>query len=203
MRALTQTFLSLIVILTAIICLLLLITTTDETALGKDRVYKKPLSKLTQTQLEREKIHAQLYVRFIRRHPIARYHRAFLHRSCFSVERGRRGLCFYVRNRLRDREGLLARIERLLAPVLPAHYNEWLCIHGYEGAWNANTGNGFYGGLQMDWSFMQSYGSTLLKAKGTANNWTPLEQMWVAERAYASGRGFGPWPNTARYCGLM
>ena len=39
-------------------------------------------------------------------------------------------------------------------------------------------------------------------AEGTANNWTPMEQMWVAERAYSSGRGFGPWPNTARMCGL-
>jgi hypothetical protein len=27
--------------------------------------------------------------------------------------------------------------------------------------------------------------------------------MWVAERAYRSGRGFYPWPNTARACGLI
>jgi len=32
---------------------------------------------------------------------------------------------------------------------------------------------------------------------------SPLEQMWVAERAYRNGRGFYPWPNTARYCGLI
>jgi hypothetical protein len=25
----------------------------------------------------------------------------------------------------------------------------------------------------------------------------------VAERAYRSGRGFYPWPNTARACGLI
>ena len=30
-----------------------------------------------------------------------------------------------------------------------------------------------------------------------------VEQMWVAERAYRSGRGFYPWPNTARSCGLI
>jgi hypothetical protein len=27
--------------------------------------------------------------------------------------------------------------------------------------------------------------------------------MWVAERAHRSGRGFYPWPNTARHCGLI
>jgi hypothetical protein len=27
--------------------------------------------------------------------------------------------------------------------------------------------------------------------------------MWAAERAHRSGRGFYPWPNTARYCGLI
>lgn len=89
-----------------------------------------------------------------------------------------------------------------MAPVRPPHYQEWLCIHSYEGAWNANTGNGYYGGLQMDYSFMQTYGGELLRSKGTADNWTPLEQMWVAERAYRT-RGFGPWPNTARHCGLL
>ena len=35
-------------------------------------------------------------------------------------------------------------------------------------------------------------------ARGWANRWTALEQMWVAERAHRSGRGYGPWPNTAR-----
>ena len=85
----------------------------------------------------------------------------------------------------------------------PPNYYAWLCIHSHEGAWNANTGNGYFGGLQMDWSFMSSYGSSLLRSKGPAHNWTPLEQMWVAERAYRSGRGFYPWPNTARMCGLL
>jgi hypothetical protein len=43
----------------------------------------------------------------------------------------------------------------------------------------------------------------LLRRKGTADHWTPLEQIWVAEHAYRSGRGFYPWPNTARDCGLI
>lgn len=83
------------------------------------------------------------------------------------------------------------------------HRGSWLCIHKYEGAWNARTGNGYYGGLQMDMTFQRTYGPWLLSVKGTADNWTPLEQMWVAERARASGRGWYPWPNTARMCGLI
>jgi hypothetical protein len=84
----------------------------------------------------------------------------------------------------------------------PPHKSAWLCIHRYEGAWS-DSGSPYYGGLQMDIGFQASYGRPLLAAKGTAENWTPLEQMWVAERAYRSGRGFYPWPNTARACGLI
>ncbi len=85
----------------------------------------------------------------------------------------------------------------------PPHLSSWLCIHRFEGSWAANTGNGYYGGLQMDWSFQRAYGLDLLRRKGTADRWTPLEQMWVAERAHRSGRGFSPWPNTARSCGVL
>jgi hypothetical protein len=85
----------------------------------------------------------------------------------------------------------------------PPHKREWLCIHRYEGSWHSNTGNGFYGGLQMDLMFQRAYAPDLLRRKGTADRWTPLEQMWAAERAHRAGRGFYPWPNTARYCGLI
>lgn len=89
----------------------------------------------------------------------------------------------------------------------PPHRGQWMCIHRYERdprqGWSTHTGNGYYGGLQMDITFQRTYGPELLRRKGTANNWTPYEQMWVAERAYKSGRGFYPWPNTARYCGLI
>jgi|SRR5215211_7955048 len=84
----------------------------------------------------------------------------------------------------------------------PPHRGAWLCIHRYEGSWS-DTGAPYYGGLQMDISFQQTYGSLLLRLKGTADRWTPLEQMWIAEKAYRSGRGFYPWPNTARACGLI
>lgn len=84
----------------------------------------------------------------------------------------------------------------------PPHKSQFFCIHGYEGSWTANTGNGYYGGLQMDLTFQSGYGGYLLSSKGTADRWSPLEQIWVAERAVVS-RGFHPWPNTARYCGLL
>ena len=84
----------------------------------------------------------------------------------------------------------------------PPHLSAWSCIHRYEGAWR-DAGAPYYGGLQMDLGFQRTYGGYLLAKKGTADHWTPLEQMWVAERAYRAGRGFYPWPNTARACGLI
>jgi hypothetical protein len=97
--------------------------------------------------------------------------------------------------------GRAARAKQRFA-VGPAHKQQWLCIHSYEGSWR-DRGDPYYGGLQMDMAFMRIYGASLLRRKGTADNWTPLEQMWVAEKAYRSGRGFYPWPNTARACGLI
>ena len=82
----------------------------------------------------------------------------------------------------------------------PPGLRGWLCIHAYEGSW-ADSGSPYWGGLQMDLSFQQTYGGWLLRHKGTADHWSPLEQIWVAVRA-ARVRGFSPWPNTARYCGL-
>jgi hypothetical protein len=85
----------------------------------------------------------------------------------------------------------------------PPHATAFLCIHGYEGSWRAATGNGYYGGLQMDLAFQREWGRRLLRTKGTADHWTPLEQIWAAERAHRSGLGFSPWPNTGRYCGVL
>jgi hypothetical protein len=86
--------------------------------------------------------------------------------------------------------------------VTPPHRSGWLCIHRHEGAWD-DPAPPYYGGLQMDIGFQRTYGPDLLRRKGTANHWTPLEQMWVAERAHRTGRGYYPWPNTARSCGLL
>jgi hypothetical protein len=93
------------------------------------------------------------------------------------------------------------RVRRLAAR--PPHKQHWLCIHSHEAGWAENTGNGYYGGLQMDLAFQRRYGGFLLRRKGTADNWTALEQMWTAERALRAGRGFWPWPNAARLCGVL
>ena len=97
------------------------------------------------------------------------------------------------RYRAQARRPLRIRLER---------YSAWVCIHRHEGAWN-DSGDPYWGGLQMDRGFMRTYAPSFLLRKGLANRWTPLEQMWVAERAHRSGRGYGPWPNTARNCGLL
>ena len=141
----------------------------------------------------------------------SRKHRWRLHprfETCQNVARlfsSKRGdVCYVSRQSYRAHKARKSRIEALLYP-LPPHYNSWLCIYSHEkGAdgWATNTGNGYYGGLQMDLSFQGTYGGHLLRTKGTANNWTMLEQMWVAEEAYKT-RGFYPWPNTARACGLI
>jgi hypothetical protein len=89
-------------------------------------------------------------------------------------------------------------------PDLPAWLqDDFMCIHHYEGHWTANTGNGYYGGLQMDLAFQQRYGAEYLARFGTADAWPVWAQLEVAGRAYGSGRGFAPWPNTARACGLL
>jgi len=81
--------------------------------------------------------------------------------------------------------------------------NSFLCIHRFEGAWDTNTGNGYYGGLQMDWGFMRHYGTDFLARWGTADNWPAWAQLQASIRAYEHGRGFYPWPHTARACGLL
>jgi hypothetical protein len=89
----------------------------------------------------------------------------------------------------------------------PPFRSAWLCIYRHERhprmGWRSQTGNGFYGGLQMDMAFQRKYGADLVRRKGTANRWTALEQIWVAVCAPRSDRGFSPLPNTTRSCGLI
>ncbi len=78
----------------------------------------------------------------------------------------------------------------------------FMCIHGFEGSWN-DSGAPFWGGLQMDSRFQAEYGGWALKAFGTADHWPISVQLAVAIKAKVTGRGFYPWPNTARTCGLL
>ncbi|HUG38523.1 MAG TPA: hypothetical protein VML54_16305 [Candidatus Limnocylindrales bacterium] len=103
----------------------------------------------------------------------------------------------WIRNLWRARAAKVRRTARAIP-----NRGAWLCIKRYEGPWN-DPHAPYYGGLQMDMTFQRTYGRYLLRRKGTANRWKPLEQMWTAEKARRSGRGFHPWPNTARRCGLI
>jgi hypothetical protein len=86
--------------------------------------------------------------------------------------------------------------------VRMARFEAWVCIHQHEAAWN-DTGDPYWGGLQMDRGFMSAYGPDMIARHhgGLADTWTPAEQIVVAERAYYT-RGFAPWPQTARSCGV-
>lgn len=61
------------------------------------------------------------------------------------------------------------------------------------GRWDVSTGNGYYGGLQMDRQFASTYDPVAYAQLGTPNNWTRDQQIRAAIRAYAS-RGLAPWP---------
>lgn len=80
----------------------------------------------------------------------------------------------------------------------PANYatgdSVWDVIAACEsgGNWADNTGNSYYGGLQMNMAFWHSYGGDEFAARPDLA--TREQQIIVAERARDSGRGYGPWP---------
>jgi hypothetical protein len=85
-------------------------------------------------------------------------------------------------------------------------YHPFMCIHSHEGAWNSNTGNGYWGGLQFDSGFMGTYGSEYISLWGYAHRWPVWAQMVAGYRAYHGyhgygARGFSPW-GTRGLCGL-
>jgi LysM repeat protein len=69
----------------------------------------------------------------------------------------------------------------------------WSAIAGCEsgGNWSANTGNGFYGGLQFTEQTWLAYGGG--QYASSANLATEAQQIAVAERVL-SGQGIGAWP---------
>lgn len=90
------------------------------------------------------------------------------------------------------------------------HTSLWLCIHANEGSWT-DPNPPYFGGLQMGYWFMgeygdaDTYGRNIYAQEGTADHWSPGEQMGVAQAAYReSGYSrawlFGQWPNTAPPC---
>lgn len=61
------------------------------------------------------------------------------------------------------------------------------------GRWDISTGNGYYGGLQMDRGFAGTYDPWAYQNLGTPNNWSRERQIRAAIRAYET-RGLRPWP---------
>ena len=114
-------------------------------------------------------------------------------------QRGRN--CAHVR-RLADNWHGRARIARQTFDAwLVAMLRKWACIHEHEGRWNANTGNGYWGGLQMSRWFQGTYGPEFYARWGTANRLPIWAQLVAAERAWRECECFRQW-GTAWRCGL-
>lgn len=93
------------------------------------------------------------------------------------------------------------------------------CIHGHEGAWD-DPDPPYWGGIQMDMNFMTTYGyfkgplptgerlhaskpGSFVRLWGTADHWPVWAQFVAGHNALVAGRGYYPWPTTARYCGII
>jgi len=67
------------------------------------------------------------------------------------------------------------------------------------GNWNANTGNGYYGGLQFSNGTWHSFGGGAYA--GTANQATRSQQIAVAEKVLRV-QGWKAWPTCSRRVGV-
>jgi hypothetical protein len=67
------------------------------------------------------------------------------------------------------------------------------------GNWNANTGNGYYGGLQFSSQTWHSFGGGAYA--GTANQATRSQQIAVAQKVLRV-QGWKAWPTCSRRVGL-
>jgi len=86
-------------------------------------------------------------------------------------------------------------------PPVP-HYDQWIrlqrCESSYLG-WTANTGNGYYGGLQFALRSWRAVGGDEFASRPDLA--TPLQQMIAAERLL-SEQGWRAWPTCSRRLGL-
>lgn len=67
------------------------------------------------------------------------------------------------------------------------------------GNWRINTGNGYYGGVQMDMSFWRNYGGPAFASRPDLAS--REQQIIVAERGLKV-QGWGAWPACSRKLGL-
>jgi hypothetical protein len=93
--------------------------------------------------------------------------------------------------------GRARRVARIpVAPWPPGWLSDALCVHHYEGAWNADTGNGYFGGMQFDLGTWQANGG-----HGRPDLASPQTQLAVAYTTWRA-RGWEPWPVSSAECGL-
>jgi hypothetical protein len=85
---------------------------------------------------------------------------------------------------------------------LPAWWiSQAMCVHqGESSAWDTNTGNGYYGGLQFDVTTWLANGGGRFAPR--ADLASEADQLQVAYQTWLQ-RGWSPWPNTAAACGLL
>ena len=106
-----------------------------------------------------------------------------------------------VRQRvLRQPVATIVKVGTRTAPVPPpapavSDGGVWDRIAACEsgGNWAANTGNGYYGGLQFNLGTWQAYGGS-----GRPDQNSREQQIAVAERVRAASGGYGAWPVCGR-----
>ena len=83
----------------------------------------------------------------------------------------------------------------------PRHYHAWKRIAACESGnrWHINTGNGYYGGLQISPGTWRAFGG--LRYARLPHGAGKLKQMRVAERILR-GQGWGAWPHCSRVAGM-
>jgi hypothetical protein len=67
--------------------------------------------------------------------------------------------------------------------------------------WHINTGNGYYGGLQISGSTWRAYGGPRISGNRLPSRATRLEQIKVAEKI-KNGQGWGAWGTCSYRAGL-
>jgi hypothetical protein len=91
-----------------------------------------------------------------------------------------------------------------LAPAAfagPARQDPWDQVAQCEsgGNWNANTGNGYYGGLQFTRGTWHSFGGGAYA--GSADRATRSQQIAIAEKVLRA-QGWRAWPTCSKKVGL-
>jgi len=78
-----------------------------------------------------------------------------------------------------------------------SHYSGWMCIHAREGSWNAQTGNGYYGGLQMSYGWAGRVSNAALLSPDAQ---VAAAEAEAAEHRWDYGWMASQWPNTFPPC---